>query len=70
VTLTDAARKLPIVVYWGKQDPVMTRQGWDIFEYLRNHGFKKAKHEEVPGGHIRRPEIAYKAWLPIVEAKR
>jgi poly(3-hydroxybutyrate) depolymerase len=59
---TDAARRMPIVVFWGKDEAVLTQQGWEAFEYLRNHGFKKARMQEVAGGHLRRPELAYKLW--------
>jgi len=63
VKLTDAARRLPIMLFWGKEDPVMTDQGWAIFEYLRLHRCFETRKGEIRGGHLRRPELAYRYWL-------
>jgi poly(3-hydroxybutyrate) depolymerase len=69
VPVTDGAKRMPIAIYWGKDEAVLTKQGYEVFEYLRRHGFKKAKMQEVLGGHLRRPELAYKLWLEHLPAK-
>jgi poly(3-hydroxybutyrate) depolymerase len=69
IPLTDAARRMPIEVFWGKDESVLSRQGWEVFEYLRRHGFKKAKAQEVAGGHVRRPELAYRLWRKVLPAR-
>jgi poly(3-hydroxybutyrate) depolymerase len=69
ITLTDEARRMPIELFWGKDEGVLLRQGWDLFEYLRKHGFKKAKVQEVAGGHLRRPELVYRLWLKVLPEK-
>ena len=43
IPLTDQAKRMPIMSYWGRDEHTLGRQGWDAFEYLRTHGFKKAK---------------------------
>ena len=63
IPLTDQAKRMPIMSYWGRDEHTLGRQGWDAFEYLRTHGFKKAEMEEVKqGAHYRRPELAYRVW--------
>jgi len=63
VELTDEARALPILIFWGKDDLTPLReQSWAAFRYLREHGFRKADKDETKGGHLRRPEVAYRAW--------
>jgi len=69
IPLTDAARRMPIQIFWGKDEGALVKQGYETFEYLRNHGFKKAKMQEVPGGHLRRPELAYRLWLKVLPAR-
>jgi poly(3-hydroxybutyrate) depolymerase len=66
---TDYAKRMPIQLYWGKDEAVISKQGWEAFEYLRKHGYKRTKMQEVLGGHLRRPELAYKLWLTILPAK-
>jgi len=63
VKLTDETRKLPIVIYWGKDDlgPIQD-QSWMAFRYLRERGFKLAEKEEFRGGHLRKPDLAYDYW--------
>lgn len=67
ITPTPEALALPILLYWGTDDPVLRTQGWDAFEYLRIHHFKNTAKHEVHGGHLRRPEIAWKFWLPYLD---
>jgi poly(3-hydroxybutyrate) depolymerase len=69
IPITDAAKRMPISIYWGKDEEVLTKQGYAVFEYLRRHGYKQAKMQEVAGGHLRRPELAYKQWLAHLPAK-
>lgn len=65
VVLSDAARKLPIAMFWGKDDPAIAKQSWETFEYLRVHKCA-ATRKEVKGGHLRRPANAYNLWLPYL----
>lgn len=63
VGVTDAARELPILLIWGKDDFTKIRhQSWAAFEYLRRHGFDKTEADRFRGGHIRRPDLAYDFW--------
>jgi len=63
IKLTDAARNLPIVIFWGKEDlaPIQ-KQSWQAFRWLRRHRFYRAERHEIRGGHLRRPEVAYRFW--------
>jgi poly(3-hydroxybutyrate) depolymerase len=63
VPLTDAARKLPIEIFWGKDDlKAVQDQSWQAFRWLRDHRFYNTERKELQGGHLRRPEIAYQVW--------
>lgn len=63
IELTDAAREVPILIFWGKDDFARIRdQSWAAFRYLRRHGFNNTEMEEIDGGHIRRPDLAYDFW--------
>ena len=67
--LTDRARKMPIVVYWGKDDlGTIIKESWQAFRWLREHGCKGATVKKVQGGHLRRPELAYGHWLEHLPA--
>jgi poly(3-hydroxybutyrate) depolymerase len=70
LTLTDAAKKMPLLVYNGKDDmgPVVD-WSWQAFRWLREHGFKNTKRKEIDGGHIRRPDIAYQFWTQYMPAE-
>ncbi|MFW6133847.1 MAG: alpha/beta hydrolase-fold protein [Planctomycetota bacterium] len=63
IELTDAARDLPILVFWGKDDfPKIRDESWAAFRYLRRHGFDQTRMREIRGGHIRRPDLAHDFW--------
>jgi len=63
IELTDEARKVPLEIFWGKDDLKPLRdQSWAAFRYLREHGFRKAQKQETKGGHFRRPEMAHRLW--------
>jgi poly(3-hydroxybutyrate) depolymerase len=62
IQLTDASRKLPIVIFWGKDDSVIVNQSWEAFEYLRMQKCYSTSREEIRGGHLRRPDLAYQLW--------
>jgi len=67
VELTPAARKLPIVIYWGKDDlQEIHRQSWRAVRWLGERGFKHLDHDKIKGGHRRTPEIAYRYWRKIL----
>ena len=64
IPITAEARRLPVMVFCGKDElkPIIN-QSWAAFRFLRENGCKKTEHTEIPGGHLRRPELAYKFWL-------
>ncbi|MCK4602485.1 MAG: prolyl oligopeptidase family serine peptidase [Phycisphaerae bacterium] len=59
--LTDDARKLPIMIFWGKDDPGIQKHCWQAYRWLRNHDCN-ARKKKVKGGHYRRPGRAYQYW--------
>lgn len=64
---TDAARDLPIMVLWGKDElPSVQRKSWQAFRYLREHGFSKTKKREERGGSLRRPELTFSFWQDLL----
>jgi len=69
IELSDEAKKLPIMIYWGKDDMFTKNSGWRAFRWLRLNGVATAKMKKVKGGHLRRPEEAYLFWRPHLPAK-
>jgi len=64
IELTDDARKMPIVIFWGKDDLLpIQKQSWAAFRWLREHRCFGTRMHETKGGHLRRPELAYRFWL-------
>lgn len=66
VPLTDGARAMPVVIFWGKDDPGLQSQNWDSVAFFANHDFTRLKHHKFRGGHLRRPDLAYKYWMPFM----
>jgi len=64
--LSKSARKLPIMIFWGKDDKFTHRDGWRAFRWLRQNGVKTARMKKVKGGHLRRPDTAYYYWRPYL----
>jgi dienelactone hydrolase len=64
IDYTVDVRQMPILILWGRDESVIPAQSWAAFALLREKKCLNTKREEVPGGHIRRPDIAYKAWAP------
>jgi predicted esterase len=62
--ITEDVRKLPILILYGRDESVIPAQSWETFKYLRDHKCFQVKRDEVPGGHLRRPDLAYEAWAP------
>ncbi len=64
--LTEASRKVPVMLFWGKDDlPPIQKQGWLAVQYLRGQrNCFNVEWDEVSGGHLRRPELNYRYWLP------
>lgn len=63
IELTDAVRRLPILIFWGKDDlKEIQDQSWMAFRYLRQRGCLQTQRIEMRGGHLRRPELAYRMW--------
>ncbi|MCP4375627.1 MAG: hypothetical protein GY794_05570 [bacterium] len=69
IELSDTAKKLPIMIFWGKDDAFTKNSGWRAFRWLRQNGVSTAKMKKVKGGHLRRPEDAYGFWMPYLPAK-
>ena len=55
VTVGEAARRLPIVVFWGKDDLTIRDQSWKAFRWLRENGCKGARQKIIEGGHLVAP---------------
>ncbi len=69
IEATDEARKLPIKIFWGKDDLKPIRdQSWYAVRYLSEHGFRRVDYKKTRGGHLRRPEIAYRYWRETLPA--
>ncbi len=63
IELTEAARQLPVMIFWGKDDlKKIQDQSWAAFGYLRQRRCFQVRHKETEGGHLRRPELAYRTW--------
>jgi poly(3-hydroxybutyrate) depolymerase len=69
IELSDAAKKLPMMIYWGKDDVFTKKSGWRAFRWLRENGVSTANMKKVKGGHLRRPEDAYMFWKPHLPTK-
>lgn len=70
VKVTDQARKLPVMIYWGRDDlGAIHKESWLAFRWLRDNGFRRAERHRVQGGHLRRPELAYRYWKPYLPDK-
>ena len=64
ITPTAQARQMPILVMWGRDDlQPIRQQSWAAFRWLREHGFTNTKRNTAEGGHLRRPELAWQAWV-------
>jgi len=66
IPVTDEARKLPIYIFWGKDDTGLNHMCWDGVAWLSNHGFTHLDWKQVPGGHARHPEYAWKFWKTML----
>ena len=62
IELTDSAKTLPIMVYWGKDDAFTKKAGWRAYRWLIQNGVSTARMKKLKGGHLRRPEAAYNFW--------
>ncbi len=70
IDLTDEARAMPIFLFWGKDDlQPLQSQCWQAYRYLRERGFDETERDEVKGGHLRRPELAFDEWVVYWPAK-
>ena len=64
IELTDAARKLPIIVSNGKDGWwEFPQAGWRAYRFLRENRFFRTHRKESRGGQLRRPGKAYEYWL-------
>jgi predicted esterase len=67
ISLTDRARKLPIRIFWGRDDPVLRSQSWQAVRFLRNNECYNTEWEQIEGGHFRpSPERAWSLWLEVL----
>lgn len=63
IPLTDAAKNLPILIFWGKDELKDIRnQSWATFRYLREHEAYGTERRSTKGGHLRRPDVAWQEW--------
>jgi predicted peptidase len=63
IKITPEARKLPMLILWGKDDNILVQnQSWMAFRFLRENGCFEAQKKEFMGGHLRRPDLAYDFW--------
>jgi poly(3-hydroxybutyrate) depolymerase len=70
IELTDAARDMPIYIFWGKDDlPPLKSQCWQAYRYLRERECFETEMKEIRGGHLRRPEVAYEYWTRYLPPK-
>jgi len=70
IKLTDEARRLPVAIFWGRDDlPEINRQSWAAVRWLSEHDFKHVERRKIRGGHLRRPDIAYRYWRPMLPEK-
>lgn len=74
IPITDDVRKLHIFIFFGKTgvnpvtstlDPITT-ESWKAFRYFREKGFKQIEIRTIPGGHERRPDVAWGYWKKIL----
>jgi len=62
--MNDDIRKMPILIFWGKDDlSEISKQSWQAFAWLRRHKCYQTEIERIKGGHLRRPDLAYRLWL-------
>jgi hypothetical protein len=70
IELTDAARRLPIFIYWGKSDPVPIRdQSWQAIRWLGERGFTNMDYDKIEGGHFRRSSLAVREWFKYLPSE-
>ena len=67
IKLTDQTRKLPIRIFWGREDPApIDDQSWAAFKYLRVHGCYETKRKITKGGHLRQVRLAHDLWSQVL----
>ncbi|MCY2928691.1 MAG: alpha/beta hydrolase-fold protein [Planctomycetota bacterium] len=64
IPFTDATRKLPAKIYWGKDDVKLIKdEGWEMLEFMRRQRqCYQVTYKKIAGGHFRNPERAYEFW--------
>lgn len=64
IELTPKTRRIPVIIYVGKDDHALKDPSWLAFGWLRKHGWtpKNSDMKKKRGGHIRRPDLAYQYW--------
>ena len=63
IPLTDEAKNLPILIFWGQDDLKAIRdQSWATFRYLREHEAYGTERRIIKGGHLRRYDVAWDEW--------
>jgi predicted esterase len=60
--ITDEVRTRPLYIFWGKDDAVIRDQSWEAYRYLRENRCFQVDKKVLPGGHLRRPDLAYEIW--------
>jgi len=70
IELTEEMRKLPIFIYWGRDDlGRINDQSWQAFAWLRRHKFYQTERRLTEGGHLRQPEVGLKHWMGCLDKR-
>lgn len=72
IVVTDAVRRLPVVIFHGRRDPIIAAQSSTALRWFRRNGCTRTAQYKTDGGHRRRPGVAYQFWAPQLDrfAKR
>ncbi len=65
-------RKIPVIILVGKDEMAIQDDAWRTFGWLRKNGWDSDNciRDEVRGGHLRRPDLAYDQWRRFVLARQ
>jgi hypothetical protein len=78
IPVTDAFRRIKVFLFFGKtgvspaasQWDVITRDCWQAYRYLYNHGCRGMKISPISGSHERRPDVAWEWWKQVLDKQR
>lgn len=61
IELSPQAKKIPVFIFWGRDDMIIQRQSFQAVEFLSENQCN-VKFKKVKGSHWRRPDVIYNAW--------